>query len=46
MEYGFGDESVNSDTALIAGLKWAYDYISSFDTMNKKERKMNRTYPV
>lgn len=26
MEYGFGDASVNSDTSLTAGLKWAYDY--------------------
>jgi len=26
MVFGYGDASVNSDCALTAGLKWAWDY--------------------
>lgn len=43
IHYGFGDGTVNVDTALTAGLKWAHDYEmhkrqKSSDSKEKKRK--------
>jgi hypothetical protein len=43
---GFGDETVNADSGLTAGLKWAFDYEYAQKYKGKGWKKKNPRHPV